>query len=301
MFVKIASIILILNFSVLKCEEEQVHTLEKLGTLKIKYGNTTEINFQIKDPSIKLLQAQLEALQAEQIKMFTELNAKIDKISTINFEKTNFASSCAEATALSRRSGVYQIRIPDYSPYPFMVSCDEDSNGGGWTIVLRREDGSVNFYRNWKDYKQGFGNMNGEFFIGLEKLHMLTKEQDQELLFLMENSKGETKFAKYDQFAIGSEKNLYALQTLGEYSGDAGDSFSGQMSYKFSARDRDNDVYTGNCALEYRGGWWYNKCHGSNLMGIYNETTYGKGVMWNTFSGLHDSLKMAKMMIRPRR
>ncbi|KAH8403828.1 hypothetical protein KR215_003858, partial [Drosophila sulfurigaster] len=156
--------------------------------------------------------------------------------------------------------GVYQIRIPDYSPYPFMVSCDEDSNGGGWTIVLRREDGSVNFYRNWKDYKQGFGNMNGEFFIGLEKLHMLTKEQDQELLFLMENSKGETKFAKYDQFAIGSEKNLYALQTLGEYSGDAGDSFSGQMSYNFSARDRDNDVYTGNCALEHRGGWWYNKC-----------------------------------------
>ncbi|KAH8298507.1 hypothetical protein KR044_008954, partial [Drosophila immigrans] len=49
---------------------------------------------------------------------------------------------------------------------------------------------------------------------------------------------------------------------MGEYTGDAGDSFSGQKSYNFSSRDRDNDVYTGNCAADYRGGWWYNKCHG---------------------------------------
>ncbi|KAM8713609.1 hypothetical protein ACLKA7_013861 [Drosophila subpalustris] len=300
---RIICILLMLKISTLKCDDEYVKDFEKLGNLTIKYGNTTEIRFQIKDPSIKLLQSQLETLQAEQTKMFAELNAKIDKLTSthVNMETDHFAKSCGEATALSRRTGVYQILIPEYSVHPFLVSCDEDTQGGGWTILLRREDGSVKFYRYWNDYKNGFGNVNGEFFIGLDKLHVLTKGLDQELLFVMEDSKGQTKFAKYDLFAIGSEKDLYVLHTLGDFSGDAGDSFSGQLSYKFTTRDRDNDVYTGNCAQEYKAGWWYNKCHGSNLMGVYNETAYGKGINWGTFNGLNDSLKRVKMMIRQRR
>ncbi|XP_034477346.1 ficolin-1-like [Drosophila innubila] len=295
---RIICIIMLFNISMLKCDENYVKEFEKLGNLTIKYGNTTEIRFQMKDPSNKLLQTQLESLQEG----IAELNAKIDRLTLTSLESTHFPSSCTEATALSRRSGVYQILLPDYSVHPFLVSCDEDSHGGGWTIVLRREDGSVNFYRYWNDYKNGFGNVNSEFFIGLDTLHMMTKRRDQELLFVMENSKGVTKFAKYDLFAIGSEKEFYDLHTLGDFSGDAGDSFTGQSSFKFTSRDQDNDVYpTGNCAQLYKGGWWYNKCHGSNLMGVYNETAYGTGINWNTFNGLNDSLKSVKVMIRQRR
>lgn len=131
-----------------------------------------------------------------------------------------------EATAVSRRSGVYQIVVPHYSQHPWIVSCDENTQGGGWTVIMRRADGSVNFFRNWNDYKHGFGNVNGEFFIGLDKLHAMTKDLDQELLIEMENWTGAKKFVKYDQFAIDNEDKLYSLNSLGEFSGDGGHSLT---------------------------------------------------------------------------
>ncbi|XP_064536066.1 ficolin-1-like [Drosophila montana] len=298
MLLKIICTIFVVQVSMNRCEENNVHNLGKLGNLTIKYGKTAEIHFQIIDPSSKLLQSKIEALQLEQSKQFAELTAKFDKLLLSNLQPAQFPGSCAEAGALSRRSGVYQIVIPAYSVHPFLVSCDEDTQNGGWTVILRREDGSVNFSRYWNEYKHSFGNVNGEFFIGLDKLHAMTKDLNQELLIAMEDFAGQKKFAKYERFAIGSETNFYALSTLGEYSGDAGDSLSGHLGNNFSARDKDNDQYEGNCAEMYTGGWWYNKCHTSNLMGKYNESTYGKGINWLLFSGHNASLKNVQMMIR---
>ncbi|XP_034490380.1 angiopoietin-related protein 2-like [Drosophila innubila] len=165
-------------------------------------------------------------------------------------------------------------------------------------------DGSVNFHRNWTEYKNGFGDLNGEFFLGLDKIFEITAERRQELLFLLEDFEGDKRFEKYDKFAIGNEDQQYELHTLGDASGTAGDSFSRHRGRKFSTFDRDNDGRSyKNCAEESTGAWWYSSnyyCQFCQLTGTYGNNDYEKGVNWFDFRGSYYSLKKAVMMIRPR-
>ena len=112
-------------------------------------------------------------------------------------------------------SGVYTID-PDGSG-AFDVFCDQKTAGGGWTVFQKRLDGSVDFYRGWADYKRGFGNLlNGEFWLGLDTIHRLTKTKNK-LRVDLENTTGKTAYAEYDMFAVTSEKTKYQL-SLGKYS-----------------------------------------------------------------------------------
>ena len=92
------------------------------------------------------------------------------------------------------------------------------TSGGGWTVFQRRLDGSVDFYRGWQDYKNGFGNLNGEFWLGLDKIHRLTTTSKNELCIDMEDTSGNTRYAEYDFFAVTSEQQKYQL-SLGTYAG----------------------------------------------------------------------------------
>ena len=96
--------------------------------------------------------------------------------------------------------------------------CDQKTAGVGWTVFQKRLDGSVDFYRGWSDYKRGFGNLNGEFWLGLDKIHRLTKTKDK-LRVDLEDTTGKTAYAEYDMFAVTSEKAKYQL-SLGTYSGE---------------------------------------------------------------------------------
>ena len=95
--------------------------------------------------------------------------------------------------------------------------CDQTTAGGGWTVFQKRMDGSVDFYRGWADYKRGFGNLNGEFWLGLDKIHRLTKLRNR-LRVELEDTTGKTAYAEYDVFAVTSERTKYKL-SLGTYSG----------------------------------------------------------------------------------
>lgn len=147
------------------------------------------------------------------------------------------------------------ILIPSYNSNPFEVPCED-----GWIVVLRRQDGSVYFQRNWNTYKMGFGEVDGEYFIGLDRLHALTADRSMELLFILEDSKGVIASERYERFAIGNEEEHYILHTLGVANGPAGDSLRQHFGMKFTTIDRDNDNRDENCAEIRVGGWWYNKC-----------------------------------------
>ncbi|XP_028898093.2 fibrinogen C domain-containing protein 1 isoform X1 [Zeugodacus cucurbitae] len=221
-------------------------------------------------------------------------------------------TSCAEAVHFSGRtpsSGIYQLRaqLPDRGYTTFYAYCLLDPAGGeAWTVIQRRQDDSVHFNRGWSDYKNGFGNLNTNFFIGLDKLHALTDLQLHELRIELKDFDDVVKVARYESFAIGGEELKYVLTVLGAYSGTAGDSLTGlHDGCKFSTHDQDNSERGTNCAEVYKGGWWFGKelCLKSSLNGAYKDkssTDYGQGLIWTSWHGYTYSLKYVHMAIRPK-
>ncbi len=92
------------------------------------------------------------------------------------------------------------------------------TSGGGWTVFQRRVDGSVDFYRGWKDYKTGFGELNSEFWLGLDKIHRMTSSKSNELRIELEDFSGNTRYALYSDVSIAAEIDKYRL-SIGSYSG----------------------------------------------------------------------------------
>ncbi|XP_022228129.2 ficolin-1-like [Drosophila obscura] len=198
--------------------------------------------------------------------------------------------------------GIYTIQVGNQEP--FEVFCDAKIAGPGWTVIARRTNEELLFFRNWNAYKRGFGNVRGDFFIGLDKLHAITKSQTQELYIYLEDFEGNTRFAQYDEFYIESENDLYRMSKLGHFIGDAGDSLSYHKNQKFSTYDRDNDASAKrNCAAVFMGAWWHNDCHHSNLFGMYvngSVDMFAVGMCWNHWRGYYYSYKVMQMMIRPK-
>ena len=171
-------------------------------------------------------------------------------------------------------------------------------------VFQRRMDGTVDFYRNWADYVKGFGDLNGEFWLGLNKIHRLTTAQSTGSTALrvdMKDFNGITRYAKYTTFRILDSSRKYQLNIAG-YSGTAGDDLVYHSGRKFTTKDQDNDRGSSrNCAVTYKGAWWYNNCHRSNLNGKYlsgHHTSFADGINWNSWKGYHYSLKTTEMKLR---
>ncbi|XP_048589658.1 fibrinogen beta chain isoform X2 [Nematostella vectensis] len=125
--------------------------------------------------------------------------------------------SCADIlNAGSNTSGVYTIEPDDGEP--LKVFCDQETSGGGWIVFQSRQDGSVDFYRNWTNYEHGFGDFAGEFWLGLGRIHRLTNATTNELRVDMEAEEGETAHAQYDHFEVGEKSDKYRL-SVDSYSG----------------------------------------------------------------------------------
>ena len=173
-----------------------------------------------------------------------------------------------------------------------------ETDGGGWTVFQRRKDGSVEFYRNWTDYEEGFGDLNGEIWLGLSKIQRLTQDgTDYTLRVDLEDFENEIRYAKYSTFNIGDSTTNYTI-TVGGFSGDAGDSLAYHNGSEFTTKDRDNDIHNGiNCAVTFSGAWWYRNCYHSNLNGRYLNEYNTSGVTWDHFR-VYRSLKFTEMKLQ---
>ena len=163
-------------------------------------------------------------------------------------------------------------------------------------MFQRRRDGSENFYQRWTEYENGFGNVKGEHWLGLKKISCLTSVGVKTKLRIdLADFAGHSKYVCYDSFHVGTTSTNYRL-TVGGYQnggiGTAGDSLRGHNGMQFSTRDRDNDRNSGNCAVPFRGGWWYRNCYNSNLNGMYlNGQIDSRGVTWALFNATASSLR----------
>ncbi|XP_051750842.1 tenascin isoform X2 [Ctenopharyngodon idella] len=194
-------------------------------------------------------------------------------------------------------SGLYTIYLRGDENQPLQVYCDMTTDGGGWIVFVRRQSGKVEFFRNWKNYTAGFGDLNDEFWLGLSNLHKITSSGQYELRVDLRD-KGESAYAQYDKFSVSEPRTRYKVH-VGGYSGTAGDSMTYHHSRPFSTYDHDNDIAVTNCALSYKGAFWYKNCHRVNIMGRYGDNSHSKGVNWFHWKGHEHSIEFAEMKIRP--
>ncbi|XP_056016787.1 ficolin-1-like [Ostrea edulis] len=209
--------------------------------------------------------------------------------------------SCADILnklpSVKGKDGVYEIYVANQTRKVF---CDMTTEGGGWTGIQKRIDGSTDFYKTWDEYKKGFGNPGTNYWIGNDAIHILTKE-NQMLRVELLSFDGEKAYATYSTFDVGDEDSNYKLTIFG-YAGTAGDSLEWHNGMMLSTKDRDNDVKFGdNCAVDYHGAWWFRNCHDSNLNGQYAGSALYNGkypVWYNWKSGI--ALKGTLMMVKPK-
>uniref|UniRef100_A0A8C0QW91 Tenascin n=1 Tax=Canis lupus dingo TaxID=286419 RepID=A0A8C0QW91_CANLU len=209
-----------------------------------------------------------------------------------------FPRDCSQAMLNGdTTSGLYTIYLNGDKAQALEVYCDMTSDGGGWIVFLRRKNGREDFYRNWKAYAAGFGDRREEFWLGLDNLHKITAQGQYELRVDLRDH-GKTAYAVYDRFSVGDAKTRYKLKVEG-YSGTAGDSMAYHNGRSFSTFDKDTDSAITNCALSYKGAFWYKNCHRVNLMGRYGDNNHSQGVNWFHWKGHEYSIQFAEMKLRP--
>ncbi|XP_065060907.1 ficolin-1-like [Rhopilema esculentum] len=205
--------------------------------------------------------------------------------------------SCKDAySAGILNSGVIKIGLPDGRTT--QVYCDMETDGGGWTVFLRRVTSQTNFNRTWQECAQGFGDLESNFWLGLDTIHYLTNRENVILRIDLKALNGTQGFAKYTEFRIAGRETQYTIH-IGGYAGDIGDSMG--TGYKFSTWDNDNDYMSdANCAATRGGPWWLSGCGNARLMNLFFQENGKKmeKMKWGTWGEHSHRITFAEMKLR---
>ena len=219
---------------------------------------------------------------------------RVDKFVTYTIIECPFlsAESCKSLKeAGTNVGGLYHINIPSIGSV--QVYCDQNKDGGGWTVIQRRmAPFSLSFERNWVEYENGFGKPVSEFWLGNKVIHELSKSQVEVKIFLISWSQTlTTGLANYSRFKVHGRNDKYRLEISG-YVGDIGDCALNSSRQYFSTVDFDNDATPDrDCADEENAGWWYSDCGCGNL----NRQSRPK---WYSWKAGNDDIVYSEVMIR---
>ncbi|KAG9473161.1 hypothetical protein GDO78_014011 [Eleutherodactylus coqui] len=198
-----------------------------------------------------------------------------------------------------RLSGIYSINPNNRSE--FSVYCEFTADVA-WTVIQRRTDGSMDFNQTWEDYTQGFGDLSGEFWLGLQKIFSLSQQADYILHIELQDWKNNQRFVEY-LFTLGGEDTSFRLQ-VSEVLGNIPSALPEHTPLAFSTSDHHAQHL--NCPAETSsGGWWKSSCGGTNLNGKYSkprsrargERRRGQGLSWKPEKGRMYSLRSTKIML----
>lgn len=291
-----------------------IHTVQKL--LEAQNRRIDELVERIKQQQDKLdkqngrirnLQSQLEQQKAASPKLRTILRHKEEETQNTSTEQADSSELPADCHMLflrgQRLSGVYKIQ-PQASQ-PFQAYCEMTAEGG-WTVIQRRQDGAVDFDQLWQAYKNGFGTLNGEFWLGLDQIHALSRQGGYVLQVQLTDWNNQVQSVEYS-FRLGGEESSYTLHLQEGAPGNLENALSTDSSgLPFSTRDRDSDLKSDiNCAKHLTGGWWFSNCGRANLNGKYFSSVppqrhaRKQGMFWKTWRGRYYPLKSTVMKIAP--
>ncbi|XP_063408192.1 fibrinogen-like protein A [Mytilus trossulus] len=270
-----------------------------LDTKSINRKMKVYIRTLMKDMIQRTIQEQMQGI----FKTALEENSTIEFIRNITLQEINDATitkhqgqegisspplakykDCTEIQRQTKKKlddGVYSI-YPG-GDNPVQAYCDMTTDGGGWTVMLKRNNGSVSFKRRWIECENGFGDIHAEFWFCNKYTNMLTSSEKYELRVDMVDPGSQKTYAVYKTFVVGDAASKYKL-TVGDYSGNAGDRLKYHNGKKFTTIDQDNDTYDKiNCAVNNGGSWWYYKCSACDLSrtngNLYWAGTVSKAVM----------------------
>ena len=175
----------------------------------------------------------------------------------------------------------------------------------GWIVIQRRVDASVSFERSWDEYVAGFGNMDGNFWLGLEDIHYLTTSCTMSLQIDVVPFNIPAVSIPYTQFQVGDATSDYLLTVTSDTPGHESlyNSFTRSSGMRFTTYDRDNDQgAVVNCAVDYKAGWWFNNCYKLNLNGVYGGASEITGINIRVLylsGGNNEPIRAVTMKIRP--
>ncbi|XP_062599673.1 angiopoietin-related protein 2-like [Saccostrea cucullata] len=235
-------------------------------------------------------------------------NSTTKYLSTVQSTPESTEPNCMDCDCWSLRGMTGKLTI--FLAGQFIeVNCTEDGTLYHWTTFQRRINGTVNFYRNWSDYENGFGSIDDEFWLGNKYIHELTRLGHTYLGIDLLTFEGRLLSIEYATFRVGNSSTKYILEVgnpvyTSTPEWDIGDSMANHNGMLFTTYDADNDENkaknNGNCAIILRGGWWYKNCGDCNLNGEYSHERYPPDdrVYWKDYGGFQESLKEVTMKIR---